>query len=399
MFLATKMDLHDLNILSRVEELDAKISQEEGDEEETMEPQIFAEHDFLSERFRKTLYYGQLPSSDRPSLPMTELCVEHFKGIGADALEEKLDSLDMVRAAEITKNTCASPTSLILALLYLDRLRNKNPEYLHTVSSTDLFLVSLMVASKFLNDDGEDDEVFNDEWAESGGMDKKDLNKLEVEFLSAINWSIFVSKEDFESVTERLEKSIASRQMSKRGGWTTYSDLIVLARTIQLRQMWDLISECMIKVTAVCATAYAAGVMTMLGTCYVLSKTPLGPAAVDQSIQTLSTPFSHHRHQEEVPFDQSATEHVTKTEPDAASILNLLQSSEPSEQWSFPTPELENRTAIDLHYLSRLYSRLKSRFNMDDADPALADDPFEECHFAISLPHHATTAHPLFGIS
>ena len=54
----------------------------------------------------------------------------------------------------------------MLALLYLDRLRRRNPEYLTTVSSADLFLVSLMVASKFLHDDGEEDEVFNDE--ESG---------------------------------------------------------------------------------------------------------------------------------------------------------------------------------------------------------------------------------------
>ncbi len=32
-----------------------------------------------------------------------------------------------------------------------------------------------MVASKFLHDDGEEDEVFNDEWATSASMEKKDL--------------------------------------------------------------------------------------------------------------------------------------------------------------------------------------------------------------------------------
>jgi hypothetical protein len=35
-----------------------------------------------------------------------------------------------------------------------------------------------MVASKFLHDDGEDDEVFNDEWAASASMEKKDLVKF-----------------------------------------------------------------------------------------------------------------------------------------------------------------------------------------------------------------------------
>ena len=39
---------------------------------------------------------------------------------------------------------------------------------LNQVSSADLFLVAMMVASKFLYDDGEDG-VYNDEWAESAG--------------------------------------------------------------------------------------------------------------------------------------------------------------------------------------------------------------------------------------
>lgn len=43
-----------------------------------------------------------------------------------------------------------------------------------------------MVASKFLHDDGEEDEVFNDEWANSAGLDVKEMNQLERDFLKAI---------------------------------------------------------------------------------------------------------------------------------------------------------------------------------------------------------------------
>lgn len=43
-----------------------------------------------------------------------------------------------------------------------------------------------MVASKFLNDDGEDDEVFNVEWAKSGDLTLAQMNRLEMEFLDAI---------------------------------------------------------------------------------------------------------------------------------------------------------------------------------------------------------------------
>jgi hypothetical protein len=43
-----------------------------------------------------------------------------------------------------------------------------------------------MVASKFLHDDGEPDEVFNDEWAASAGLSVKDINHFERDFLQAI---------------------------------------------------------------------------------------------------------------------------------------------------------------------------------------------------------------------
>lgn len=55
-----------------------------------------------------------------------------------------------------------------------------------------------MVASKFLHDDGEEDEVFNDEWASSVSMEIKDLNNLEIDFLVAIEWRVFASNEDFQ---------------------------------------------------------------------------------------------------------------------------------------------------------------------------------------------------------
>lgn len=43
-----------------------------------------------------------------------------------------------------------------------------------------------MIASKFLNDEGEEDEVFNDEWAKCADLKLQELNQLEREFLQAI---------------------------------------------------------------------------------------------------------------------------------------------------------------------------------------------------------------------
>nr|CAD7457941.1 unnamed protein product [Timema tahoe] len=144
---------------------------------------VMGNHDEFLSRIKKTLYYGKLPMTERFSLPVSELASELFSEVKNG---HSLDYLHLDEAATFSRNACVSPCSLVLALLYLERLKTCNPEYLRTVASSELFLVSMMVASKFLNDDGEEDEVFNDEWAASAGISVKDINQIEREFLQAI---------------------------------------------------------------------------------------------------------------------------------------------------------------------------------------------------------------------
>ena len=255
--------------------------------------------------------------------------MDQFTSSGLDALGQKLGRLDMARAADISRQACAGenflltssnshliipfsgPNSLVLALLYLERLRRRNPDYLTTVSSADLFLVSLMVASKFLHDDGEEDEVFNDEWASSGGIDTKELNRLEVKFLAAMDWRIFVDDAEFQTTLCRLEADIAIREVTDRDGDATYSDLTVLGSGEQAAHMLSLLAQAAIKVTAVCLTTYAAGILTLLGTAAALSRTPLGPAQVSSSVRTLASAFNGLEEQEvgvhQVPDDNNNT--------------------------------------------------------------------------------------------
>ena len=247
----------------------------------------------ISLDFLELRSYNQIETRRQPNVTcLPRLAVDAFTSSGLDALGQKLGRLDMARAADISRQACAGPNSLVLALLYLDRLRKRNPDYLTTVSSADLFLVSLMVASKFLHDDGEEDEVFNDEWATSGGMDTKELNRLEVRFLAALDWRIFVDQQEFAVTLHRLESDIAAREMAARGGGATYSDLRVLGSGEQAAQMLALLAQAALKVTTVCLTTYAAGLLTLLGTAAALSRTPLGPAAVSSSIRTLASACS-----------------------------------------------------------------------------------------------------------
>ncbi|XP_035211596.1 protein CNPPD1-like [Stegodyphus dumicola] len=102
--------------------------------------------------------------------------------------------MDYVSTA--TKAAHISPCAMILALIYLDRLQRNNSEYLETVSPSGLFVVTMLVASKFLFENDED-IVTNQMWAEALNFDIKDLNELEYEFLSAIDWKVFVDYSEY----------------------------------------------------------------------------------------------------------------------------------------------------------------------------------------------------------
>ena len=79
------------------------------------------------------------PSSLTPSLP-TELLVTYFK----DSTCVKFDSVDKYWASSLTYDACISPCSIVFSMLYIDRLRVSNPEYLKTTASQELFIVSMV---------------------------------------------------------------------------------------------------------------------------------------------------------------------------------------------------------------------------------------------------------------
>ncbi|XP_011500478.1 PREDICTED: protein CNPPD1 [Ceratosolen solmsi marchali] len=223
-------------------------------------------HDEFLNRISKTLYYTKLPVTDCLSLPVTELAAEIFTEVKNG---QTLERLDVEEASRISRNACVSPCSLVLALLYLERLKDCNPEYLQRVAPSELFLVSLMIASKFLHDDGEEDEVFNTEWAKCGNLSIAKMNRLEKDFLKAINWSVYVHNKDFWDRLHRLEKHIAYKEACKRG-WFSYTELNTLFNSTQLAEL----VYTAISISSVCFATYAAGLITLLGSAIVASNLP-----------------------------------------------------------------------------------------------------------------------------
>ena len=72
-------------------------------------------------------------------------------------------------------------------------------------------------------------QVFNDEWATSGGMTKRQLNDLEMEFLISLDWRLHVTPVEFEDMASNLERAVAKKQITARK-WNglTYTDLQVI---------------------------------------------------------------------------------------------------------------------------------------------------------------------------
>ncbi|XP_076460063.1 protein CNPPD1-like [Babylonia areolata] len=173
-------------------------------------------------RLQKTMYSGELESAHSP-LVLTELAVEFYQEMTPCETEH----LDLETASNISSQETVSPASMVLSMMYARRLKRKWPDRPRKLSSSDLFLISMMMASKYLYDEGVDEEVFNDEWAENAGMDEKELNNMELDFLDALDWELFIRKEDFERAMLSVEKSIAVREGLKRS-WFSYTDLCLL---------------------------------------------------------------------------------------------------------------------------------------------------------------------------
>jgi hypothetical protein len=238
-------------------------------------------NEFLS-RIKKTLYYGKLPSTERFSLPVSELAAELFSEVKSG---HSLERLDLEEAAALSRNACVSPCSLVLAVLYLERLKTCNPDYLQRVAPSELFLVSMMVASKFLHDDGEVDEVFNDEWAASAGFNVKDINSFERDFLQAIDWEVFVSEQAFWKRLCQMERDIALKE-GKRRGWFSYTDLENLLDTVDLAAL----AQAVLTVSAVCLTSYTASVLTIIGSAFIVSQIPGTPISTSILSSTSNLP-------------------------------------------------------------------------------------------------------------
>lgn len=124
--------------------------------------------------------------------------------------------------------------------------------------------VAQLVSTKFYN--GYDEDVTLSDWAEYGNLTNDQLKIIELEFLAALNWNLYVSNEEFFRKFYSLEMILARKQGLHRG-WFTYMELNHLLPSITIVKSF-------IQYTLVLAMGYAAFVATIAGSILLVSQVP-----------------------------------------------------------------------------------------------------------------------------
>lgn len=256
-----------------------------------LEDEDSEEHLALQKRLKKTFYCGKMKTIDCQSLAMTELAVEYLQ----ELVPRELGRIDMFWASSLSRDVTVTPCALMLALIYLKRLKASNSQYLNQVSSSDLFLISVLVASKYLYDEGESPEVSNVQWARETKTDIEDINEGERTFLSAMDWKIFVKPEEFWSFLQDMEEKVAWKMSLRRDNFT-YTDLFVIISSGSTQQiLFDALLE-LCKMAVVFMTAYVGCVLTLCASNVipaVIFSHALFPIASSSSRQADISAFVH----------------------------------------------------------------------------------------------------------
>lgn len=103
--------------------------------------------------------------------------------------------------SRILKYSPSTTESIIIALLYLERIENYTFRgFVNPVTVNRLFLTGLLIASKYF-----DDIAFpNTIYCKIVGMDYEELRVLEIEFLVHLRFDLYVAENEFYKIHQKL---------------------------------------------------------------------------------------------------------------------------------------------------------------------------------------------------
>ncbi|CAF1653482.1 unnamed protein product [Adineta ricciae] len=159
--------------------------------------------------YQSALYYD---------LVLDDIILSDFDG-STEQLQHLLN-LDCALALSVCKSRNLPPCVFVLSLLYMKRLRSLHcSSILSTIddlTTKELYLIATLLASKYLVDEGEDEQLFNSELAELTNISTERVNFIERQVLIALNWDLRISDEEFQQfftlfkcqIARKLRKSV-----------------------------------------------------------------------------------------------------------------------------------------------------------------------------------------------
>lgn len=101
------------------------------------------------------------------------------------------------RIVSFTEVECST---LIIALIYINRFYESTRQYITSDHLHKLLLIGIILAAKY-----NEDHIYSDTYyAKVGGIDLKELSYLETAFLEEVGYSLFVEKREYNYVVSLL---------------------------------------------------------------------------------------------------------------------------------------------------------------------------------------------------
>ena len=91
---------------------------------------------------------------------------------------------------------------MVLILIYIDKLCDMNNVDLNFYNIHKLILSSLVIAAKY----NEDKYLSNQFFAKIGGITKKEIDNLEYQFLTLIDFSLYINDEIYYKYEDFIQK-------------------------------------------------------------------------------------------------------------------------------------------------------------------------------------------------
>lgn len=176
--------------------------------------------------------------------------------------------------------------------------------------------------------------MYTSEWAEQGNITLERIKQLELEFLSAVNWNIYVSNQIFFEKLKFIEILLAKRQGLQRG-WLTYTELANLIPSMA-------IAKSFLQFNALFTVSYAASVVTIAGAFFLASQVP-GTALYNSTKST--------------------------TLPKTIDVANQSKLPDPSLE-SYKNNEFIRPVEPSLNCLDEQFQRLHGEYINDDQIPS-----------------------------